>query len=159
MDATAIPRGDVLKTRALVVATAVAAPAALALETGARLALVPPEFGEVRALLRPALSVAAWLLVGVSALTVLAGLMLHRRLVERALNKHEAPTPRQVNEAHTGAFLISASVPQVPTLLSTLTFTFGAAFLPVGLGLAVSSLGVVILGAKVWRVRIERGEA
>lgn len=141
------------QTRALVIATAVAAPAALAVETTARLLLLPPEFSELRLMLRPKLTVMAWALVGVSALSIAAGLLVHQRLFNRML----ARTPeaerntRHIAEAHGAAFLLSASVPQLPTLLSTLTFTFGASLLPVSLSLAVSSIGVGVLGIKAWR--------
>ena len=141
------------QTRALVIATAVAAPAALAFETTARLLLLPPEFERLRAVLRPQLSVMAWLLVFVSALSIAAGLLVHQRLFNKMMARTPAElrTARHVAEAHAAAFLLSASVPQLPTLLSTLTFTFGAALLPVALSLSVSSVGVVILGLKAWR--------
>ncbi|MCO4762269.1 MAG: hypothetical protein KC502_12235 [Myxococcales bacterium] len=140
-----------LQTRALVVATAVAAPVALALETTIRLALLPPDFEQFRIFLRPTLTWVAWALVVASALSVSVGVSVHQRLYDRALAKSGGRSPRHIAEAHAGAFLLSASVPQIPTLVATLTFTLGAEPLPVVLALIVSTIGVAILGAKAWR--------
>lgn len=138
------------RKRALVLLTVVATPLALGMETLVRTQVFPlflgGDFDEVRALLGPPLTPVAWALCGVALVANVAGYVLHARLVQRAVAKlpparRDAPAERE--RAALGAFLLAASVPQVPCILSTLAFTFGASLAPVLLGVALGSLGVV----------------
>jgi hypothetical protein len=138
------------RKRALVVLTVVATPLALGMETLVRTQVFPllmgGDFDEVRAILGPLLTPVAWGLCGVAILANLLGFALYERIVARAIAK--LPPERQTlsaerERAALGAFLLAASVPQVPCILSTLTFTFGAPLMPVVVGVALGSLGVV----------------
>lgn len=126
--------------------TVVAAPFALGFETLLRKLLFPPEFEDVRALVGPTLTLAAWALPIVCLLAGLAGVVFQRRLVERALRKLPAARrddPESQEKARVGAFLLAASVPQVPAIVATVLFTFGASLVPVVVTVVVSTLGVV----------------
>lgn len=129
--------------------TTVAAPLALALETLMRKLLFPflmgDDFELVREFLSPMLTPVAWALCAVAILASFAGLALHTRLVARAIArlpaaKRELPAERA--RAEVSAFLIAASVPQIPCILSTVTYTLGAQLLPVLVSVAVASVGV-----------------
>lgn len=130
--------------------TTIAAPVALGFETLLRKLLFPllmdDDFDVVRTFLRPALTPFAWLLCGIALLAMLAGFALHARLVARAIGRlppQRRELPRERARAELGAFLLSASVPQLPCVLSTVMFTFGAEFLPVLLTVTIGSLGVL----------------
>lgn len=132
--------------RLLAMLTVVAAPFALAFETVLRKLVFPPEFDEVRALLGPTLTLAAWALPLVCLVAGLAGVVFQGRLVDRALRKLPADRrddPSSQEKARVGAFLLAASVPQVPAIVATVLFMFGASLTPVLVTVAVSTLGVV----------------
>lgn len=136
--------GETRAARAIVAATVVAAPAALALETLLRWLLFGPEMEELRGLLAPNLTPAAWLLAGLAAIAAAAGLGGQRFLARRRLAElPEDPTESQRMRALLGVFLLTTTVPQVPAILATLAAMFGAALLPVLVGIAVSTLGVL----------------
>lgn len=137
------------RKRALVVLTVVATPLALGMETLVRTQVFPllmgGDFEEVRAVLGPLLTPVAWGLCGVAILANIAGFALYARLVARSIAR--LPPERRAlgperERAALGAFLLAASVPQVPCILSTLTFTFGAPLAPVLVGVTLGSLGV-----------------
>jgi hypothetical protein len=132
---------------ALVLLTVVAAPVALASETALRKLLFPPEFEEVRALLEPSLTPVGWALVGVAVVLAVAAVPLRRRLGARAVAKlpeARRADPAEVARAQTGAFMLAASVPQLPAIASTMAFMFGASVAPVLVAVAVSTVGVVL---------------
>jgi hypothetical protein len=137
------------RKRALVVLTVVATPLALGMETLVRTQVFPllmgGDFEEVRTVLGPLLTPVAWGLCGVAILANLAGFALYARLVARSIAKlpeARRADPAERERAALGAFLLAASVPQVPCILSTLTFTFGAPLAPVLVGVTLGSLGV-----------------
>ena len=137
--------------RLLVGLTTVAAPLALALETLMRKLLFPLLMGDdfelVRDFLRPLLTPVAWALCGVALLAVLAGMALHARLVARAiarLPESKRALPAERERAEVGAFMIAASVPQIPCVLSTVTFMFGAELLPILVAVGIASIGVLV---------------
>lgn len=135
------------KRGALVLLTVIAAPVALAFETLLRKLLFPPEFEEVRALLEPSLTPVGWGLVGVAALLAGGGVPLKRRLGARALARlpeARRRDPAQVAKAELGAFMLAATVPQIPAIASTMTFMFGASLVPVLVAVGVSTVGVVL---------------
>jgi len=125
--------------------TIVAAPAALGLETGLRLLLFPPEFELIRDFLRPMLTPVAWGFAGVAALGAGLGLVLQRRLVEKRIGALEAAqsTRERRFQIAFGVFLLTTAVPQIPSILATFCFTFGASIVPVVAAIALTSVGVV----------------
>jgi hypothetical protein len=135
---------------AIVLLTVVAAPFALALETLLRTLLFPSDFELVRELLSPAMTVAAWALVGVTALASVAGVALQERLADRAVARipEAARTAELARRARLGAFMLAASVPQVPAILATFAFTFGASLVPVAVTIAVVTAGVVAVAVR-----------
>jgi hypothetical protein len=139
-----VPRGVVVAMLAL------SSPASLAAETILRHALFPPEMDALRRALRPALTTAAWGLLGVTCVAAVVALpahrAIHRRMVARAVTARPGDALAR-EEAMQGALYLGASVVQLPTLLSTATFMLGAALTPVAAALGVALLGVALLGA------------
>lgn len=134
-------------TFVLVAATVLAAPIALALESVLRWLLFPPEFEVVRGWLEPYLTPLAWLLVVVSALAGIAGGLLQRGIATRRVAKLGAAATRaQVEAARNQVFLITASIPQLPTIASTFAFMFGASIVPTLVGVAICTVSVLVQG-------------
>lgn len=131
-------------SRLLYGATIVAAPIALAFETVLRLILFPPEFEDIRMILRPHLTPWAWGLTGLAALMMLAGFWVQTQVTRARLSR-----PRELDNLDIrtriafGVFLLTTAVPQIPAILSTFTFMFGAEIWPVVASIAVCSVGVV----------------
>lgn len=140
---------------ALIAMTAIAAPAALGLETLLRALIFPPELEELRTVLEPVLTPIAWTLVAIAAVAGVAGAVLQRHLTARAVARAAvvgSPATIEVRErASVGAFLLAASVPQIPAVLVTLAFTFGAALAPVVAAVAVSTLAVCVQALRASR--------
>jgi len=146
--------------RLLVLLTVIAAPFALAFETVVRLVILPADFEDVRAILGPTLTAFAWALPVVCALAGVAGIVLQRRLVDRALHKLSAgrrDDPEAQEKARVGAFLLAASIPQVPAIVATATFTMGASFTPVVVTVIVSTLGVIAQVGRALATRSDDG--
>ncbi len=131
---------------ALILMTVIAAPAALALETGLRKLLFPPEFDELRTILEPALTPVVWGLVVLTALFAVLGIVLHARLVARAIAKVPEParTPARIHRAELGAFMLAASIPQIPAIFATLGFMLGSSLTPVVVAIGVATVAIVI---------------
>lgn len=128
----------------LIVLTVLAAPMALGLETALRILLFPPVFEELRQFIHEPLTIVAWVLGMLAIAGVWAGLAVQRRMVEKKLNK--LPEGSGFEERHgaaVGVFLLTASIPQIPALLCTLAFTFGASLVPVLVSIAICTIGVV----------------
>jgi hypothetical protein len=136
------------KTYALLAAIAVSTPLALAVETGMRILLFPPEFEELRMLLRPVLTGWMWTTPLLAALATLLGIKLQRWTVQRHLAKlpPDGRTPVAVKRAEFDTLMLSTSVPQVPALVATFGFTMGSALLPVVVAIVVATAGVLLLG-------------
>lgn len=135
-------------TLGLVAATVLAAPLALALESVLRWLVFPPDFEVIRAFLEPVMTPIAWVLVGLSVLAGIAGALAQRALVARKiarLGPHAAPA--QIETARNQVFLITASLPQLPTIASTLAFMFGASLAPTLVGVGVCTVSVLAQGA------------
>lgn len=135
-------------TLTLVAATVVAAPLALALESALRWLVFPPDFEVLRAFLEPVMTPFAWALVALSALAAVAGALAQRALLARKLARlgpHAAPA--QVEAARNQVFLIAASIPQLPTIASTLAYMFGASLVPTLVGVGVCTVSVLGQGA------------
>jgi hypothetical protein len=127
---------------------AVSTPLALAVETTLRMLLLPPEFEEVRAWLRPKITPWVWLTPPLAAVATLVGLRLQRWYAAR---QFAALAPaRQTDEgwaaANFDALMLSTSAPQVPALVATLCFMLGAAAAPVLTAIGVGTIGVLVQG-------------
>lgn len=125
--------------------TAVAAPAALGLETALRRSILPPEMEDLRALLEEVMTPVGWGLAVVATAVAAAGLPLLSALRRKRLARLKPDAPADARaRAGIAAFLIAASVVQVPAIVATFAFMLGSRFLPVGLAVGVSTLGVVL---------------
>ena len=129
----------------LVAMTALAAPSAFGLETLLRKVLFPPEFEEVRATLSDLLTIPTWVVAILVFCSLAAGVVFQKRQLNRKLAQLQSATVKQKNEAAMGVFMLSASIPQIPAILATLMFMFGAELMPVAVTMAVSCLGVLLL--------------
>lgn len=147
--------------RTVVVLIAASAPLALGLETLLRKLVLAPLMGaelrELRefywpeltdALREAALTQAAWVLVGVTVLAGVLGVVLLRRAGRR---QSEAAKVRD------SVFLLT-SIPQVPAILATLCFAFGAQLLPVLVSMAISTVFVLAQGVLGERMLGRRAE-
>lgn len=135
--------------RTVVLLIAVSAPLALGLETLLRKLVLVPLMGaqlqELREFYWPALTDelreaaltnAAWVLVGVTVLAGVLGVVLLRRTGRRQ---------REAAKVRDSVFLLT-SIPQVPAILATLCFAFGARLLPVLVCMVISTAFVLAQG-------------
>src|SRR5689334_8171670 len=130
-------------------AIALATPAALGIETLARVLFLPAELEALRQEMRPTLTPVAWGLLALTAITIPLGLAT-RRAVERRLLAKVASYgggEKKRAEARFEALFVAASVPQIPAVFATLTLTGGAAALPVLIAVALSVAGVIAIAA------------
>lgn len=140
-------------SKAMLWLTILAAPVALAVETGLRLLIFPEEFELVREFLAPILTPVAWALGAVAAIAGFAGLFLQRRMTDRRLAKLPAGAEAGARyQAVFAVFLLTTSVPQIPALLATFAYMFGASIVPVLVGVGVCSVGVVSQALRVPRL-------
>lgn len=131
----------------LVVATVIAAPVALAFETLLRTLLFPPDFELVRLFLEPVMTPIAWLLVAIATTAGIAGVLLQPRLVARKLARFGGhATSAQRETALNQVFMLTASIPQIPTIASTFAFMFGASLVPTLVGVAICTISVLAQG-------------
>jgi len=139
-----------LGSRALVYSTIVAGPVALGVETLLRKSLFPPDFEELRSLLGPKVTPIAWALCGVAVVTIALGVALHDRIVAQQLRRTPPGIDPEVARARAslGAFLLAATIPQLPAIFATFTFMVGAPLLPVLVCIGISTIGVFIQGVR-----------
>ena len=137
------------KTLGLLAIVAVSTPLALAVETGLRVLLFPPEFEDVRMWLRPAITPWMWTASALAIGFTLLGLKLQKWFVARRMARlAEADRTRDAEaKAHFDALMLSSSCPQIPALLATFGFMLGAELLPVVIAIAIATAGVLILGS------------
>lgn len=137
-------------SRAVLFLTILAAPVALAFETGLRLLLFPRDFELVRELLEPALTPVAWVLGGLAAVAAVLGASLQRSMAQKRIAKSPDRGDYDARYRHVfGVFLLTSSVPQIPAIFSTFAFMFGASLVPVLVGIGVCSVGVVTQALRV----------
>jgi hypothetical protein len=120
---------------------------ALALESGLRRLILPPEFEEVRTFFGPAATDAAWAFVVACALAAPAGIWLQRSWCRARMQRARDEGGDEARAAMDRTFL-SMSIPQVPAILATVAFMSGAELTPVLAAMAVSTLGVLAQGVQ-----------
>lgn len=127
---------------------ALSTPLALAVETGLRKIMFPPEFEEVRDFLRPTLTGPVWFLLPIVALCTLAAARWMGRRIEKRMAAR--PAEEQTEAFRTkeafDAMMLFTSLPQVPAIFGTFMFMFGAALTPVVVVMAAATLGVLVVG-------------
>lgn len=129
------------------IAMAVATPAALAIETTARVLFLPPDLNILRQELEPALTPVAWGLLVVAAASVPLGFAAKRSVTKRLVAKVNAygGGEEKLAEARFEAIFVAASIPQIPALLATVALTAGASALPVLLAVGLSVFAVLTI--------------
>lgn len=111
---------------------------------------VPPEFAQVSEVFGPTLTTLSWMLAALTALLSAIAILVQRKVTDTILDKRGARgNPKKEKSARVGAFLVAASVTQVPPLLAVTVYAVGADLLPVAVGVAVSSVAVCVLGARM----------
>jgi hypothetical protein len=126
--------------------TVIAAPVALAVETLLRIFVLPGEIDDARWFFGPALTVVAWALAAVTLAFGVAGIALQQRLAARSVRKLPAGrrTPDLERRARLGAFLLAASIPQIPSIAATIAYTFGASIEPVIVCIGITTVAIVV---------------
>ena len=136
------------RTLLILLVVGISTPLALGVETLLRMLIFPPEFDEVRMWLRPMITPYVWAAPVLAAVATVVGIWLQRSLARRAIDKlepHER-TPENLAAAHFDGLMLSTSAPQIPALLGTVAFMMGAALAPVLVGIAVATVGVLVVG-------------
>lgn len=136
---------------------AVSVPLAVVLETVLRGLLFPPEFDEVRAVVGPRLETPAWVCVGLTAVLAIVGFVLQRRMCSKALRLLTSDELSERDRKRLTGFgpeksmsrmvldklFLTTSLPQLPALVATLFYMFGAPLGPVLAAMLISSAAVV----------------
>jgi hypothetical protein len=138
----------------LVLLVAASAPLALAFEAGVRQLLGLPELDEVRHLLRPTATGAAWALAGLCVVAAALGLGAQRRWCEGRMRVAAAAGEDPARAVMDRTFL-AMSIPQVPAVLSTVAFMTGSELAPVLAAMAISTVGVLAQGLQ-WEALLAR---
>lgn len=141
-------------TWVLLVFITISTPLALVLETYLRGIMFPPEFEEVRMYLRPSLESPVWSLLSLVALTTYIGIRCMKSRIERRMAKRpeSEQTQRYRDKETLDSIVIFTSLPQVPAIIATFCFMFGARLTPVLVNMAVATLGVIAVGLYGMRV-------
>ncbi len=136
------------QTWMILILVALSTPLALVAETGLRKIMFPPEFEEVRAFLRPALELPVWSLLGLVVLTTMVGMRWQKSRVETrmATRPREEQTQHYRDKETFDSLVLFTSVPQVPAIIATFGFMFGAPITPVVVNMAAATVGVVLVG-------------
>lgn len=138
------------RTRALLFLTILAAPGALAFETLLRALLFDSDFELLREFLSPVLTPVAWVLGLVAAAASLGGLALQRSMAEKRLARLPEGAGDEARYGQVlGVFLFTTAAPQIPAILSTFAFMFGASLVPVLVGVGICTLGVIAQALRV----------
>ncbi|MCX4246637.1 hypothetical protein [Paraliomyxa miuraensis] len=132
---------------------ALSTPMALAVESGMRRLLMPPDFERVRAWLSPTLTPWAWATVPLTVAATGLGWWLVRVLARRELRVvRRGMTAEQARrKADFEALMLASSAPQVPAVAATMLFMLGASPTPVVVSMVLATLGVLSLGVWVGR--------
>jgi hypothetical protein len=137
-----------------VLVIAVSAPFALAFETLFRTEVLGrvlgPDLGVVRDFFSPTLTEVAWWLAGLTLAAGLVGVAIlpwslrRAEIAARASGRDMGDAARR-SRAIERLFLLT-SIPQVPAILATFSFTFGSRLAPVIVAMAISTIFVVAQG-------------
>lgn len=148
------------RSRLVLVALVVTAvPVAWGVETGLRAVFFPPEFEELRAMLRPGLTVVARGLVVLTLGLLWPTWLLMRWLVRRRLRGLPGRRPDLRAGVRLVAFLGASSVLQVPGVIATFAGLFGAEARAVAGVVGVGTLGLLGLGWVTLRDCVREGPA
>jgi hypothetical protein len=136
---------------AVLAVVAVSAPISLAMETLLRKIMLPPEFEELRRLLNEVMTFANWWVVGLTVAAGVLGIWAGRRVVasifaDPRLGDETARSRRLLDR-----MMLTTSIPQVPTIFSTLLVMIGSDFLPAFVCMGVSSAFIVAQGLDLER--------
>ena len=134
-----------------------AVPVAWGAETGLRMAFFPPDFEQLRELLRPAMTSVARGLVVLTMALVLPTYLLMRHLAHKRMRALPPLRPDLRAGARVLAFLGASSLLQIPGVLVTFAFMFGAAVKPVGACVALGTAGLVGLAGLTLRDAAREG--
>jgi hypothetical protein len=134
-----------------------AVPVAWGVETALRNAFFPADFEQLRELLRPAMTAVARGLVVVTVALLLPTYLLMRRLAHARLRVLPALRPDLRAGARVLAFLGASSLLQVPGVLVTFAFMFGAALKPVAACVVLGTGGLVVLAGLALRDAAREG--
>lgn len=141
------------RSRALLFLTILAAPGALAFESLLRALLFPPDFEVLREFLSPVLTPVAWVLGLTAAAGSLGGLALQRSIAEKRLARLPEGAGDEARYGQVlGVFMLTTAAPQIPAILATLAFMFGASLWPVLVGVGICSAGVIAQALRVSRL-------
>lgn len=143
----------------LVTLVVTAVPVAWGVETALRAVLFPPEFEELRAMLRPGLTVVARGLVVATLALLWPTWALMRWLVRRRLRGLPGRRPDLRAGVRLMAFLGASSVLQVPGVIATFAGLFGADSRAVAGVVGVGTLGLLGLGWVTLRDCVREGPA
>lgn len=132
----------------LIVLTVIAAPAALVFESLLRFLLFPEDFERVRVFLEPYLTPVAWGLAAVTLALSFVGYALQRTMSQKRVARIPEPkrTPERIERAKVGAFMLTASIPQIPAILATFAVMFGAAIVPAIAAIVIVTAAVLAIG-------------
>jgi len=138
----------------MLVLIAVSTPLALGVEWLVRRIFLPPQMDELRDWLRPQLAPFAWVLVGLALAATALGLASANRVYQTRLRRFgtRGDPSRRAQSARFETLLVVTSIPQVPALLATIGFTFGAPLAPTLATLAVGTLGVLVQWLRMRRL-------
>ncbi len=145
--------------RLIIAATVSAVPLSLAVETVLRPLIMPAELlAELPRSLGQALTTMSWILVVGTAVVGAVGTLLIVPLSRRAVARAETGAVSE-QTARLGAFLLVASASQLPALLATLSFLFGASAVPVIGAVAVSTVAVGVQAYRYQRSAVGAGSS
>lgn len=148
-----------LRVYGLLAFIAASTPLALAVETGLRRVFFPPDFADLRLLLRPILTPWMWWVIPTVIPMTVLGFGVQRFITRRQLSQipsAEERSPDRIEAASFDALMLSTSCPQIPALISTFGFMFGSELRPVLVTIAVATIGVLSLGLTLPRATMGR---
>jgi hypothetical protein len=127
----------------------VSVPLALGVEALLRRLILPPDFETLRGLWGASLTPWVWGLVPVAVVVDVSAFRLHRHLRARAARTEPALGADQLAWKRFEALMIAASVAQTPALVAIFGTMLGASLPSVVGVVAVSTAGVLALGAQL----------
>ncbi|MCB9628163.1 MAG: hypothetical protein H6725_12380 [Sandaracinaceae bacterium] len=142
---------------ALMVLVVTAVPSAWGLETALRTAFFPADFEELRMLLSASMTTVARAMLVLTAALLAPSYFLMRRLARARLRALPALRPELRASARVLAFLGASSLLQLPGVVVTFSFMFGAALRPVAASVGLGTAGLLVLAALTLRDAAREG--